>query len=169
MSEGRRLPWIAAALFCERVLEEKDDVLTIVRVIHKATVAAMDREGRLKPISEEKGFPIPLTAFIAFRASGEPTGPHSLRLVAHSPSGKTHDAGSYPDAIRFVADDQAFNLVVNMGVTAREAGLYWFDVLLDEELVTRIPLQIQFAQSPTTSRNPEDRSQNQAAKGSSPS
>lgn len=42
----------------------------------------------------------------------------------------------------FEGQDRGVNVVLNINFAAEEEGIYWFDVLLHEQLVTRIPLRI---------------------------
>lgn len=35
-------------------------------------------------------------------------------------------------------------VMLNMGFVPQEQGLHWFDVILDDELITRIPLRVVF-------------------------
>ncbi len=146
MEDAKVRPWIATAVFCERVLEEKDDVLSVVRIIQKITVTAIAAPtGKEHDSSTLSGVPLPLTAFVSFRAAGRPSGPHELKLIAHSPTGKVHDLRAYPDSVTLVSGDQVLNLVTNFRMQPLAgSGVYWFDVLLDGELVTRMPLQIEF-------------------------
>jgi hypothetical protein len=161
-------PFLASAVLCEKVLEEKDGTMTVVRIINRLylMVARTNERGQEsephdQPSPGDLGFPLPLTAFISFRAI-EPTGSHDLRVVAHSPTGKIHEMGTYRSAVQFKQSNQMFNLVLRLGLQAREEGLYWFDVLLDDRTVTRMPLQIVFGHPPPTSSTSESPSQSQA-------
>jgi len=151
-------PWLATAVSCEKVLEEKDSAFTIVRVINRigVTVHTVQPNAPTPTAADTRAIaatlPFPLTGFLSFRAPGKPSGPHSLRVLVHGPSGAITELASFPNAIKFAEGDQMFNVVLQFGLGFSAEGLYWFDVLLDESLVTRMPLQVVFGppQSPTS-------------------
>ena len=45
-------------------------------------------------------------------------------------------------------EDRGVNLIADTAFAPEQQGLYWFDVLLDGELFTRIPLRAVFQQMP---------------------
>ena len=48
--------------------------------------------------------------------------------------------------------DHGQNLIVNMTLGIEEDGLYWFDVIFDDEVLTKIPLMV--AQESTPAPTP---------------
>ena len=73
-SKGKAWPQLAAAFFCDRILEETPDgVLSAIRIVDQITIAVPP---------ELEGHPvfIPVSGLIAFK-SGEASGKHALRLV----------------------------------------------------------------------------------------
>lgn len=129
-------PFLNAALFCERVLEERDGVLTVVRVIDRV----IQRAAGPNPPPEMPPFPINITVFISVK-SGSARGRHTVTLRPEDPSGLKLDAVQLP--VLFEGDDRGANLVLNIGFQAEHEGLYWFDVLLDEQTqITRMPLRV---------------------------
>jgi len=131
-------PYLAAAFFCEKILYEKDDVLSAVRLVDTFFVT-------LPPNLPEEATPvIQLTALIGFKQAAPSDKPekHQLQILMHAPSGpKSLQAA--PD-ILFKPNEQAAgaNIVLHIATNAKEFGLYWTDVLLDGELVTRIPFKL---------------------------
>jgi len=128
-------PHLGMATFCERVLQEKDGVLTIVRVIDRIIVAVRGTElPRDMPAGQ-----ISLTLAIILR-SGDAKGRHSLRVRPELPSTE-HLAHEMP--VLFEGEDRAVNAVIQMNLPITQEGLYWFDVFLDEDqCLTRVPLRI---------------------------
>jgi len=51
-------------------------------------------------------------------------------------------------------DDRGVNVRLLIQFTAEEEGIYWFDVLLDDEVVTRMPLRVVY-QIATTNVPPQ--------------
>jgi len=133
-------PYVQLATFCEKVLQEADGVISIVRMIDRIGVSA---QGTNAP-PELPGGTIRTTLVVALK-SDDARGRHELTIRAHQPSGQT-----LPDRkldVIFDGDDRGFNLIVEIDVEAME-GLYWFDVLLNESLMTRIPLRISYQRMP---------------------
>ena len=127
-------PFLAAALLCESVLQEKDGRLSVIRINNRITITAGTGAPEKMPPST-----ISATALISFRA-GFARGSYSVRLQPITPSGKRLPEVSLP--ILLEGDDRGQNLILPIRLQAAEEGLYWFDVRLNERLLTRIPLRL---------------------------
>ena len=44
--------------------------------------------------------------------------------------------------VLFEGDDRGVNLIIAFNMVIDQEGVYWFDVMLDERLLTRVPLRI---------------------------
>jgi hypothetical protein len=128
-------PYLAAAFFCERVLQEQDGVLSAIRVVDRFIQRA---QGPSAP-EDMPVFSVALTAFLSFK-SGAARGRSTIHLRQESPSGVRGPELSLP--VLFEGEDRGANLVLDINFQADQEGLYWFDVLLDDLLVTRMPLRV---------------------------
>ena len=45
-------------------------------------------------------------------------------------------------SVHFEGEDRGTNVIYAATLNVEQEGLYWFDVLLDDELLTRMPLRI---------------------------
>ena len=129
-------PHLSVAVLCERVLEEKDGVLSLIRIVDRITNAATgpDAPDEMPPA------PINLTAVLSFK-SGKARGSYTVKLRPEDPSGTQLPALDMP--IHFEGEgDRGSNLVVNFNFVAEMAGLYWIDVLFEDDLITRMPLRV---------------------------
>ena len=128
-------PWLATAILCEKVLEDKDGVLSVIRIVDRFffTVAGPSAPQKMPPS------PIQLTALLSFK-SGFAKGSFTVKLVPTTPSHVRMPEHSVP--ILLEGDDRGANVIINLGMMIKEDGLYWFDVLLDDRLVTRMPLRV---------------------------
>jgi len=125
-------PYLAMAILCERVLREADGVISVIRVFDRSMVTG--------PTEEMPPTNIPLTLVISFK-SGFMRGKGVVRLNPKSPSGKDLPGLQFP--VLFEGDDdRGIAIVATLGFLVQEEGLYWFDVLVQEEVVTRIPLRV---------------------------
>ena len=127
-------PFLAAALFCEKVLQEKDGVLSLIRVvdriIHGGGPAAPER---MPPITAN------LALVIALK-SGFARGSYAVTVQPTTPSGRGLPATTLP--VLLEGEDRGANLLGNLALQLEEEGLYWFDILFERRLLTRIPLRV---------------------------
>jgi hypothetical protein len=123
------------AVLCERVIEDKDGVLSLIRIIDRVTHVVTDPD----PPKEMPPSNLAFTGVIAFR-SGEARGSYSVKLRPEAPSGQQLPA--FEQTIHLEGEDRGANLIVNFNFLAETAGLYWIDVLFEDEVVTRMPLRV---------------------------
>jgi hypothetical protein len=128
-------PYLAAAFLCEKVLQEKDGILSAIRIVDRiiATVSGPSAPQQMPAVA------VNLTALLIFR-SGDAKGSYTVKIQPVSPSGFRAPEAALP--IFLEGDDRSANLITNIAFQAREEGLYWFDVLLNDDLVTRMPLRL---------------------------
>jgi hypothetical protein len=130
-------PYLSTAVLCERVLEERDGVVTLVRLIDRFTIVSQGPEApaTLPPT------PIGLTAVVWLR-SGEARGSQTLKIRPELPSGQSLDAVQL--TVHFEGEERGTRSVFTLNLVAEQEGLYWFDVLLDDTLLTRIPFRVMY-------------------------
>lgn len=136
-------PYIAAALFCERVLQESDGVLSAIRIIDQQIVHGPNVPGDMPPATMNA------TLLIALKA-GETRGRYTVRVAPEEPSGQQLPPVDF--AVNFLGGDgeQGVNLIVPLGMQVVQEGLYWFDIQWVDtkaaadsvELLTRVPLRV---------------------------
>jgi hypothetical protein len=127
-------PYVATAVFCERVLQDKDGVASLIRIIDRVTFSFP--EGQAAP-------PLSMWAAITIKA-GFMRGKYALMIRGIAPSGRELPAMSVP--VLFEGEDRGVGIYAQMNLAQLEEGLYWFDVIVEETLLTRIPLRILFQQ-----------------------
>jgi len=137
MAETTTGPYLAAALFCERVIEEKDGVLSIVRVIDRIihSASGADTPEVMPPLSYG------LTALICLK-SGKASGAVQVRVDMESPSGLVKSGPSMTALMEGGEGDRGQNLIMKMQMMFEEPGLYWFNVRVEDKIVTRMPLRV---------------------------
>ena len=135
-------PFVALACLCEKVLTEKDGVLTLVRVVDQFTVEAPpDVVERLNPH-------LVLTLVLSLKANGL-VGKHQLSIHLHGATKSEeprHLEIDFPDRPLSGA-----NVVVQLAIgTVKNFGEKRFDVSLDGELLTSVPFRVVQAPVPAT-------------------
>lgn len=130
-------PFLAAAFLCEKILQEKDETLTAVRIIDTVFVSIPPGlPTGAKPV-------IQLTALLSFKKAtkGVDTEPHQAVLLVHTPSGRELP----PYVVNFFFKPEEFvghNLIVNITLALEEFGVFGIDVSVDGEPITRMPFRL---------------------------
>ncbi len=129
-------PYLKTAVLCEHVLREKDDVPSLIRIIDRIIHTRTDPDAPIEmpPVSYN------LRAFISL-TSGEARGSHELKIELEEPSG-LRKPPMMVSTVLFEGEDKGVNLVVNMATTFEYQGLYWFNLYLDDKLLTKMPLRV---------------------------
>ncbi|MGH9848718.1 MAG: DUF6941 family protein [Blastocatellia bacterium] len=143
MTENKEKPYLSIAALCERALQEKDGVISGIRFVDKLIITAKGAEASEK--IPELPFMM-LSAIIAFK-SGPARGKRTIQLRLCNPKGELLSTVQSHEAV-FKGDENGVNLIVNIALQPKEEGLYWVDVLLDDEVITRIPLRVEYVREP---------------------
>lgn len=131
-SESRQGPFITAALFCERVLSEKDDVPTLVRIVDQFTADISDDDPTGMVLVEA-------TMFIAIKSGGY-IGPVAFHVERVSPN-DSRDINP-GDQFDFTHPEQGARITMDVRIAARTSGTHWFEVFANGHLLTRTPIVI---------------------------
>lgn len=142
----RRLlgPWVQAATFCECAIVDQDRMLSIVRVVDQIDVRASLIDG--EPPSEipppEAWPPVDHALRFALRLfAGEFEGTASVRFEFVRPDGGRAEGPSLE--VQF-QQFRGINLIVPVRIGLRQPGCHWMRVLLNEQLLTQVPLIVVF-------------------------
>ena len=131
MEDQESGPHLSMALLCERVLQERDGVISLIRVVDRFMVPGVSREMQPSPLQT--------TLVIGFK-SGAATGKHVIRIRPVTPSGMALPEQEFP--VLFEGRDRGPGIVAQIGFMLNEEGLYWIDVLFEDSVVTRIPMMV---------------------------
>ena len=137
MESSENGPYLQAAFFCERLLEESDGVFSAIRMVDTVTLQGSESDPGADSAT------IDLTLFIAFKA-GKARGSHELTVVKEDPSRQPADAEERhtQPLVFYGTEDQGVTVIMPVAMTAGEAGLYWFTIFLGDRLMTRVPLRV---------------------------
>ncbi len=141
-----RGPFVAVAIFCEKVLQEAGGATSLIRITDTISQAAVGPDAP----REMQPFVASVTLMIILKA-GEARGQHGLRIRPEAPGG--FQMPPFEATFTFEGGEawgQA--MVMPMQFPVAQAGVYWFDVLLTQpdvqddegQLLTRIPLEVQY-------------------------
>ncbi len=141
-------PYIQMAGLCELVIEDKTGALSLIRIIDTIT----HTEARPDAPTEMPPVPYPLKMVIMLK-SGRARGRHELKIIPELPSGELKRP--HIRSVQMEGEERGFNNIINMLFTFTMEGLYWFNVYLDNSLLTRIPLRIKYNRILTQQPTPQ--------------
>jgi hypothetical protein len=133
-------PHLTAALICERVLQEQDGVISVIRVIDRVTLHA-----NAPGDSDFKTFQYPVSVLVTLK-SGAARGRGRVTMQLEKPSGEQFPAGEFP--VHMEGEERGVNIVINTMFEPDQEGLYWFDVAFNGDRLTRIPLRVMYQPLP---------------------
>lgn len=125
-------PYLVAAFFCEKALHEKDGVLSFIRMVDRWNVTG----------PTETMPPTLIQAYlVVLMKAGIHRGSAQITITPTKPSGELMPTIAFP--VFFEGDeDRGTGVVAPLGFPVQEDGLYWFDVAVDGQAVTKMPLRI---------------------------
>jgi hypothetical protein len=140
------LPYLAYALFCERILTESDGTLSAMRIIDTltVTVAIEDEPGKEPP---HLLFP-PMKLLIGFRKGIATADDKKLILNVVNPSGQSVPVGMAEVTFSPESVGSGANIVFDLQLPWENYGLYWYELWMDGKVLTRVPLTIKPSEKP---------------------
>lgn len=132
-------PYLAIAVLCEKVLEEKDGVPSLIRIVERFTISGPSPT--MQPAVLSPMLVIAMKAG-AFRGSAD------LEIQPVLPSGEKRPAVRLP--VHFEGDDdRGVVAVMQLQFLVTEPGLYWFEIRLFEAVLTRVALRVVYLPQPS--------------------
>src|SRR4051812_36976786 len=123
-------PYLSFAVFCDDVSQDAEDRLTLTRVTSRTY-------GTPASSPEVSGIVVRYMVVLGF-ARGEFTGEGRLEV---RPPEAISEAG-VRDTLGFRPEDRTLVYQYELSALFPSPGVYWFEVLFDDALVTRMPLEI---------------------------
>lgn len=130
--------YVVTAAFCERLLNEKDGVASLIRIIDRVQEVVRIPTSAQESTIETGPLVYPLTFYIALWADAP--GTHQVDVAVAYETGRREQVVS--QQVEFSEARQGRNISIGFqGFPA--PGLLWTEVSLDGELRTRTPLTLQ--------------------------
>jgi len=131
-------PLLQVAVFCDSVIEAKDGVLSLIRMIDRIVVEASG------PDAPEEMPPLPrqMTVVLSFKG-GSAKGRTQIRLVMEKPNG-IEQKEIWSGSLHSEAPDRGQNFVLRFEEIFDLEGVYWFHVYVEKDAVTSMPLTLQY-------------------------
>lgn len=145
-AEGRTMsgPYVKAALLCENLIEGKDNVLSLIRVVDTINHV----EASPNPPAELPPFTYPLVLLVSLVA-GDAIGRVDVRIDVRGPSGLKTTLCSLP--VQFLNSSNTQNLIIQAPFQFTKEGPHWFEIYLgdSQEPLTMVPLNINYGRVQT--------------------
>jgi hypothetical protein len=124
-------PLLSVACACENVLLDKNNVVSIIRIVENLEAQV--------PANLPPGFPpaFPLTLFVGIKA-GDIVGTGTISIRARRPDGTS--GGNSDVSVELSGKTSGANVRSNFVVVSPQDGTYWFDVFWNDEIPTSIPV-----------------------------
>jgi hypothetical protein len=142
-------PYLSAAFLCEKTLVETDGVNSFIRMVDRWTVTG--------PTEAMPTTAIQATLVVVFK-SGIHRGPGQLTITPRTPNDVRLPALTV--SVLFEGDeDRGIAFLLPMAFPVQEPGVYWFNISLDGQSFSEIPLRVIYhrvaqAMLPTNPANP---------------
>ncbi|MGA7823706.1 MAG: hypothetical protein WCA14_05885 [Steroidobacteraceae bacterium] len=134
-------PLVNVATACEKVLVEKDNVFSAIRVIDIFYVSS-----EIAAIQQQPGAHIPVSALIMLRR-GDYAGEGELSLVIETPVGQRIDSPTkWP--MLFNEQNEGGNVILSFPLPLTNIGTTWIEVLWNGDCLTRFPVTLRLGQKP---------------------
>jgi hypothetical protein len=129
-------PYVTMASLCERILIERDGTYSAIRIVDRVihTVRGTNPAGQMDP------FPFQLQMLIL--KAGAAVGRATLEIQTRLPSGLTAEKSL--STIHFGGEERGPSVPVTLNLTLEYEGLYWFEVMVDGRLLTKVPLRVEY-------------------------
>ncbi len=131
-------PYVQVAAFCERVLREADGVISLIRLIDVIT----HTEGGTDPPQDMPEIRYPLTLVLTLK-SGSARGRHEVTITPELPSGETLPSTTV--TVRMEGEGRGHNILSRVDIPYSLEGLYWFHVRFDDDVISRLPLEVRYS------------------------
>lgn len=126
------LPHLATAVLCERVLHEGDGVLSAIRIVDQFSVKDAPADSP----------PLLVSLLVMVKPRGDEREEHTLHLTMTHPSGDEKPLKLDPVTLNLSGGAGGASFISKIGLPTQEAGLYYVNVLIGEERITRVPFKL---------------------------
>lgn len=128
-------PYLLMAVLCQRADQDQYGSFNIINILEQLVVGSDDPGAP----EEFPGFRLESQLVVSI-ASGDHRGDGVVTIVPTDP--KLNQLAPVSQDVRFSGEDHRVTIVSNVSLDVEHTGVYWFNVLLDGESVTWIPLRI---------------------------
>jgi hypothetical protein len=137
-----RGPYVSVAVFCEKILQEQDGALSLIRVTDTINQSAVGPDAP----REMRPFIADITLVVMLK-SGEARGSYGVMLRPEAPGG--FQMPPFEQTVHLQGGAWGAAIIMPLQLPISEQGVYWFDVFLTDpttedsaRFLSRIPLEV---------------------------
>lgn len=132
--QSLRGPYVQVAAICATPLIENSGLLSVIRIQDRIQLAGTTDQMQPQPLMN-------LWLVLSLKA-GEMMGKYTIHITPISPSGKRVPGPNF--SVLFEGQERGAVIALPLPFIAQEEGLYWFEVKLEEAVLTQIPLRVMY-------------------------
>jgi|SRR5579862_2588261 len=127
-------PYVQVAAICATPLVEQQGYLSVIRIQDRIQLAGPTDQMQPQPLNA-------LSLVISLKA-GEMNGKYQLGVTPIAPSGQRLPGAVF--SALFEGQERGTVMIMPLAIIAEEEGLYWFEVTLEQSVLTKIPLRVMY-------------------------
>ncbi len=130
-------PHVQIACFCDLVLQDKTNTFSLIRIVDTITFTEAGPEPpEIMPMKNLETWLV-----LSFK-SGSARGRSEVKAVPEMPNGQAKTPLVF--TVHFEGEEKGANIIAQIKMPLEYEGLYWFDIFVDEQKITRIPLRVRY-------------------------
>jgi hypothetical protein len=137
-------PYVTVACICEKALQEKDEVLSLVRIVDIFNIQKFPEN----LVEEGVAAVLEFTVVVTLK-SGDLRGRFEVGLSLRPPAGEAKELLP-PQPVVLTGDERGPNLIARVQLKVEEYGLFWCDVMWEKEVLTSIPFRLKLKEDEAT-------------------
>lgn len=147
MPEETGGPYVSVAAFCQTALLESTHQLSMIRIVDQLTIQVPKfPPGFTLPQGITVPVPTAQITMVIVLKSGIYEGKATIKMQPKSPTGKDLLLAQFPTLLQ--GREQGIQVIMPMAIVFQEEGVYWFEITLDDLLLTKVPLRIMHTEVP---------------------
>jgi hypothetical protein len=135
MPEDLGGPYVQIAAFCHTALKEASGQLSIIRIQDRVRVPVPTKGDTMAAV-----LPVVQVTLAVVLKSGFRDGKATITIRPKTPNGVDMPPAQFPAL--FEGKERGVQIILPMAMQLPEEGLYWFEILVDDVTVTKVPLRV---------------------------
>ena len=136
MPDPSQGPWVSFAVLCEKTIEDKVGRLSLINIVDQVNFTPPQGQDSA---DQPTAVPIRLVAAIGFKG-GILKGPADVKLQIIKPNGE--QGPNITASVLFQGEERGTNIITDMNLVLNDEGLYWVEIYVQNQIMTRIPLRL---------------------------
>jgi hypothetical protein len=133
-TESQDGPFVSIACICQSPLQETSGHLSIIRVVDRIPVVGAEAQMQPQPLTN--------LFLVVLLRSGVLRESYAVKIKTISPTGQLIQQADMN--VLFEGEDRGPAIISPLALVVTEKGLYWIEISLEDRLLSRIPLRIQY-------------------------